>query len=223
MGSVDVQDVWNRVNAVCFDVDSTVCIDEGLDEFAAFCGVGEKVAEWTNKAMGGSVTFREALSERLKIIQPTRNQLSQFLESHPPKLTPGVKALVELLHSRKVDVYLVSGGFKSIIEPIAKELNVPIDNIYANRFKFYYDGSYAGFDEDAPTSESGGKPSVVKLLKEKCNYTVMAMIGDGATDMEASPPADLFIGFGGNKIRESVKSKAPWFVMDFKTLIDALK
>jgi phosphoglycolate phosphatase-like HAD superfamily hydrolase len=50
-------------------------------------------------------------------------------------------------------------------------------------------GSYAGFDEDAPTSESGGKPRVVKLLKEKYNYNAMAMIGDGATDMEASPPA----------------------------------
>lgn len=28
-------------------MDSTVCIDEGIDEFAEFCGAGKAVAEWT--------------------------------------------------------------------------------------------------------------------------------------------------------------------------------
>ena len=32
---------------MCFDVDSTVCIDEGIDELAEFCGAGKAVAEWT--------------------------------------------------------------------------------------------------------------------------------------------------------------------------------
>lgn len=48
--------------------------------------------------------------------------------------------LVALLHLRGVDVYLVSGGFKSLIEPVAKELNIPIENVFANRLKFYFDG-----------------------------------------------------------------------------------
>ena len=30
-------------DAFCFDVDSTVCTDEGIDELAAFCGAGEAV------------------------------------------------------------------------------------------------------------------------------------------------------------------------------------
>ena len=50
-------------------------------------------------------------------------------------------------------------------------------------------GAYAGFDTSEPTSESGGKPRVVKLLKEKFGHKSLVMIGDGATDMEASPPA----------------------------------
>lgn len=32
---------------MCFDVDSTVCVDEGIDELAEFCGAGKAVAEWT--------------------------------------------------------------------------------------------------------------------------------------------------------------------------------
>lgn len=39
--------MWRNANAVCFDVDSTVCVDEGIDELAEFCGAGEAVAEWT--------------------------------------------------------------------------------------------------------------------------------------------------------------------------------
>jgi phosphoserine phosphatase len=48
------------------------------------------------------------------------------------------------------------------------------------------------------------------------------MVGDGATDAEACPPADAFIGFGGNQVREAVKKSAPWYVYDFQELIDEI-
>lgn len=38
--------VWKKADAVCFDVDSTVIMDEGIDELAAFCGRGKEVSEW---------------------------------------------------------------------------------------------------------------------------------------------------------------------------------
>jgi len=55
-------------------------------------------------------------------------------------------------------------------------------------------GDYAGFDEKEPTSKNGGKAEVIQMLKEKYGYTKLFMIGDGITDLEASPPADAFIG-----------------------------
>jgi phosphoserine phosphatase len=36
-------------HAVCFDVDSTVITEEGIDVLAEFKGAGEAVAEWTRK------------------------------------------------------------------------------------------------------------------------------------------------------------------------------
>ena len=48
------------------------------------------------------------------------------------------------------------------------------------------------------------------------------MIGDGVTDLEARPPADMFIGYGGVVVRDRVKKEADWFVTDFNVLIDAL-
>jgi hypothetical protein len=40
------QHSWRTAQAVCFDVDSTVTVGEGIDELADFCGVGEVVAQW---------------------------------------------------------------------------------------------------------------------------------------------------------------------------------
>lgn len=33
---------WAKADAVCFDVDSTLLVDEALDELAKFCGVGKE-------------------------------------------------------------------------------------------------------------------------------------------------------------------------------------
>lgn len=57
-------------------------------------------------------------------------------------------------------------------------------------------GEYAGFDENQLTSRSGGKGAAVRDLKEKHGYETVVMVGDGMTDWEAAPPADLFIGEG---------------------------
>jgi phosphoserine phosphatase len=48
-----------------------------------------------------------------------------------------------------------------MIDPIATALNIPTERIFANSVHFNQDGSYSGFDENEPTSRSGGKPDVV--------------------------------------------------------------
>ncbi|EDO39432.1 predicted protein [Nematostella vectensis] len=214
--------IWKSADAVCFDVDSTVVTGEAIDELASFCGRGEEVAEWTRRAMRGGVSFREALENRLKIIQPSSKQLEEFIKSNKLELTPFVRNVIDCLLSHGTQVYLVSGGFQSILEPIAKDLGIPKTNVFANKILFNSNGDYCGFDKEAFTSSSGGKARVVQLLKDKYQYKRLVVIGDGVTDMEACPPADAFIGFGGNVVREQVKANAPWFVTDFKVLLDAL-
>lgn len=49
---IEVLQLWRTADAVCFDVDSTVCVDEGIDELAEFCGAGKAVAEWTARLFG---------------------------------------------------------------------------------------------------------------------------------------------------------------------------
>eukprot|EP00270_Netrium_digitus_P006030 TRINITY_DN1816_c0_g1_i2.p1 TRINITY_DN1816_c0_g1~~TRINITY_DN1816_c0_g1_i2.p1 ORF type:complete len:296 (+),score=62.15 TRINITY_DN1816_c0_g1_i2:33-890(+) len=182
--STEVLTLWKAADAVCFDVDSTVCTDEGIDELAAFCGAGEAVASWTARAMVGSVPFEEALAARLDIIRPSAADLNNFLLSRPPRLTPGISLLVGVLHAADKAVYLVSGGFRQMINPVAEILNVPPENVFANKLLFARDGTFAGFDGSEPTSRSGGKAEVIRRIKGDHGYKLLVMVGDGATDLE---------------------------------------
>ncbi len=80
-GMKQAQHALRRADAVCFDVDSTVIQEEGIDEvavpfpratnmadtcmcvrcvqFASFLGVADRVAEITASAMSGSMPFHE--------------------------------------------------------------------------------------------------------------------------------------------------------------------
>lgn len=41
--------------------------------------------------MSGSMTFQESLKIRLDIIQPSVQQIKDFIRTKPPNLTPGIK------------------------------------------------------------------------------------------------------------------------------------
>ncbi|KAG7398833.1 hypothetical protein PHYBOEH_010347 [Phytophthora boehmeriae] len=218
-----VDDIWRSVGAVCFDVDSTVCADEGIDVLAEHCGAGAAVKEWTTKAMNGGVKFEDALAARLDIIKPSRQDIQDCLKKHPPQFTPGIKKLVATLHDNDIAVFLVSGGFRLMIEPVAMELDIPHTNIYANTIFFDEQGNYHGFDDAELTSRDGGKAKAIDVIKRIYGYERIAMVGDGVTDLQARPPADMVVGFGGIVSRDVVKEGADLFVTDFEHLTKLLQ
>lgn len=48
----------------------------------------------------------------------------------------GIPELVKKLQSQGKAVFLVSGGFRQVIHPIAESLGIPIGNVYANQLLF---------------------------------------------------------------------------------------
>lgn len=89
--ALEAKEIIRSADIVCFDVDSTVIKEEGIDELAEFCGKGQEVANLTKEAMGGSMTFQEALRRRLDIIKPSQRQIREFLATRPSSLSPGIK------------------------------------------------------------------------------------------------------------------------------------
>ena len=43
------------------------------------------------------------------------------------------------------------------------------------------------------------------------------------TDAEARPPADIFIGFGGNVKRDAVCEVSDWYITSFSSILEVLK
>lgn len=207
-----------EADCVCFDVDSTVVNEEGIDVLADYLGKGEEVAALTRQAMEGGMKFQDALAARLELLRPSKGSIEDCLRDRPLELTDGVQEFVEQLQASGKDVFLVSGGFRIMIEPVAHILKIPIDNIVANTILFQENGDYRDFDPNEPTSQDMGKPKALQMIQKSKGYQKMIMIGDGATDAQAKPPATSFIGFGGVAVREKVKAAADWFVTDFQDL-----
>lgn len=132
--------IIQSTQVVCFDVDSTVITEEGIDELARFCGKGEEVARLTKEAMQGSMTFQDALKRRLDIINPSQQQIREFIKTKPATLSLGVKEFIEYLRNKGIEIYLVSGGFDCLIEPVAVELGIPLRNVFANKLLFSFQG-----------------------------------------------------------------------------------
>lgn len=211
-----------KADAICFDVDSTVITEEGIDVLATSLGVGDAVSKLTASAMGGTTLFQNALKARLDLIKPSIENLENIQKEHPLQFTHRLKELIEILHKKGKNIYLVSGGFRQMINPIALQLGISVSNIYANNLFFTEDGEYNGFDTNEPTSKDGGKAKVIQDLIDKYDYKCVIMIGDGATDMQARPPAKAFIGYGGIIEREKVKNGADWFIKDFNEILSIL-
>lgn len=152
----------------CFDVDSTISTEEGIDSLAEFLGVHEEVKQVTSAAMNGSMTFQEALSLRLDVMKPSKSSLERFIASHEFQLTDGVIELIELLRSLDKHIYLISGGFHQMIAPLCPKLGIdPETNLIANVLQFDDDGNFSGFDPNQPTSRSGGKAIAVQRVLER--------------------------------------------------------
>eukprot|EP00184_Porphyridium_aerugineum_P001568 CAMPEP_0184707014 /NCGR_PEP_ID=MMETSP0313-20130426/37054_1 /TAXON_ID=2792 /ORGANISM="Porphyridium aerugineum, Strain SAG 1380-2" /LENGTH=639 /DNA_ID=CAMNT_0027168585 /DNA_START=92 /DNA_END=2011 /DNA_ORIENTATION=- len=223
--------------AFCFDVDCTLTVDDGLDSLANFLGCHDEVARITNEAMNGKMDLSEALQRRLDVMNPTVEKLVAYAKSNPAalRLVPGIRELIHELKARNIEVFLISGGFRELILPIADALQVPRTNIFANRFVYMADDEpgedgfvrirVRGFDPKEPTSQEGGKPEAIRRIRKLNPYKTVVMVGDGITDLEAvqeTGGADLFIGYGGVIEREIVAKNADWFINSYDELRGAL-
>jgi glycerol-3-phosphate dehydrogenase (NAD+) len=183
--------LWQQANAVCFDVDCTITKQDALDSLGEFLGVGEKIRELTNAAMNGDLDLDTALQQRLDAMELTMDKLVAYARSNPAaeRLNPGIADLIQELQARNVAVFLISGGFRELILPVADLLHIPRSNIFANRFVYvandevdYDDTQYPGikvqgFDPKEPTSREGGKPQAIRQIRSMHPYNTIVMIG----------------------------------------------
>ena len=196
-----------------FDVDSTLVTIEGIDVLA---GGNPEIAKLTEAAMNGEVPLDEVYARRLEIIRPTQAAVDALASRYLESIVDGAEDVIATLHERGHVIHLVTGGIEQAIVPLAERL--AIRNVHAVKLMFDDDGNYKDFDRRSLLTRAGGKELVVRAVRARSKGGA-AMIGDGASDLEAKPAVDLFIGFGGVRLRPVVRENADVVVKDLRDVL----
>lgn len=205
--------------SVVLDVDSTLSGVEGIDWLAARRdgGLGAKVASLTERAMRGDMPLAAVYGERLKMVNPSRDDVSALANMYQSMLAPGAPAAVRQLHEAGRRVVVVSGGIREAILPLAASLGIADREVHAVAVTFTPEGRYAGYDTASPLTTSDGKRTVVERLA--LPKRVLA-VGDGATDLAMKPVVDTFAAFTGFVNRAAVVAEADVTLDSFDQLVE---
>lgn len=166
-----------------FDFDSTLINAETLDLIASNKNLSdfeiEKIKEITNQAMNGEISFNKALNERLKILKINQNDVFEIKNQIHTKINKSI--LDNISFFSKNNCFIISGGFREIIQPVADILKIPFEKVFANNLIFDQQFEYFILDNENPLAHNKGKSHVINQLDFKENQI---MIGDGYTDLE---------------------------------------
>lgn len=177
-------------SAIFLDMDGTVIKEESLVEISKICGKKDEIEKLTLMAMSGKMDFTESLSARLKILKGITK--SQVL-SIQPTITPGMRALATWCQSRKIKLFMVTGGFTELASPVAQTLQ--FNDFLAN--KFAWDGDFMTGSADGTIVDAEGKRNaLIEWCKShKFNRQATIAVGDGANDLLMMQASGLAVGF----------------------------
>ncbi|MGI9078072.1 MAG: HAD-IB family phosphatase [Gemmatimonadaceae bacterium] len=194
-----------RFGTVIFDCDSTLSSIEGIEELATVHR--DEITRLTESAMRGEVALENVFARRLELVRPSRADVTALGNRYVQTLVPDAKAIVSALRSEGINVRVVSGGLRPAVLVLARSLGLSDSSVAAVDILFDEAGGYAGFDRDSPLSRSGGKRVQLERWLPSLARPIM-FVGDGITDLEARPPADLFVAYTGVVLRAEVAAGA---------------
>ena len=177
---------------VVFDMDSTLIEAEVIDLLADAAGVGEQVAEITERAMRGELDFDESFRERLGMLKGLDETVLAGI-AQSLKLTEGAERLISTLRQLGYRTAILSGGFTYFARYLQEKLG--IDHVYANELDIV-DGKVAG-QVTGKIVNGERKAELLKKLafQEGVSLNQVIAVGDGANDLPMLSVAGLGIAF----------------------------
>jgi phosphoserine phosphatase len=177
---------------VVFDMDSTLIEAEVIDELAKRAGVGEKVAEITERAMRGELDFQASFRERLGLLKGLSEDVLGEIADRLP-ITEGAAHLLQVLKKLGYRTAIVSGGFTYFAKVLQSKLG--IDYVFANELAIR-DGRVTG-EVEGVIVDGERKAQLLRELAQQENISLQQVIavGDGANDLPMLGIAGLGIAF----------------------------
>jgi phosphoserine phosphatase len=197
---------------VAFDMDSTLIEAEVIDELAAAAGVGEQVAEITERAMRGEIDFTESFHERVALLKGLNGDVLQEIAERLP-VTEGAERLIRNLKSLGYTTVILSGGFNYFGNYLKEKLG--IDYVFANELDME-DGVVTG-KVTGIVVDGNRKAQLLREIAEKEGIRLEQTIavGDGANDLPMLSIAGLGIAFRAKPlVQESAKQSISTLGLD---------
>ncbi len=197
---------------VAFDMDSTLIEAEVIDELAAAAGVGEQVAEITERAMLGEIDFTESFHQRVALLKGLSGDVLQEIAERLP-VTEGAERLIRNLKSLGYTTVILSGGFNYFGNYLKDKLG--IDYVFANELDME-DGIVTG-KVTGTVVDGARKAQLLREIAEKEGIRLEQTIavGDGANDLPMLSIAGLGIAFRAKPlVQESAKQSISTLGLD---------
>ena len=175
------------------DMDSTIVGQECLDELADFAGLKREIAAITERAMQGKLDFKAALRERVALLSGLDEEAIGRCLAERVVPNPGAATLVRTMRVGGARAILVTGGFVSFADPIAKMLG--FNAVRANRLLF--DGRQLSGSVEDPIVDAQAKLDALVEAREELGLSRLDVlaIGDGANDKLMVQEAGLGVGY----------------------------
>lgn len=177
---------------VCFDMDSTLIEQEVIDELALEAGVGEQVAEITERAMQGELDFQQSFRARVALLKGLDASVLPKIAERLT-ITEGAERLISRLKALGYKTAILSGGFQFFAEYLQAKLG--IDEVHANVLDVQ-DGVVTG-EVKGVIVDGARKAELLRELANKLGISLeQAMaVGDGANDLPMLAIAGLGVAY----------------------------
>ncbi|MDC4681381.1 phosphoserine phosphatase SerB [Acinetobacter baumannii] len=177
---------------VCFDMDSTLIEQEVIDELALEAGVGEQVAEITERAMQGELDFQQSFRARVALLKGLDASVLPKIAERLT-ITEGAERLISTLKALGYKTAILSGGFQYFAEYLQAKLG--IDEVHANVLDVQ-DGVVTG-EVKGIIVDGARKAELLRELANKLGISLeQAMaVGDGANDLPMLAIAGLGVAY----------------------------
>lgn len=182
----------SKPGLIVFDMDSTAIQIECIDEIAKLAGVGDEVAEVTERAMQGELDFEQSLRQRVGKLSGADAAILESVRNHLP-LMPELPELIGTLQQLGWKTAIASGGFTYFSDHLQQQLG--FDYAQSNQLEII-DGRLTGQVLGEVVGAQTKADILVKLAQEfsiELHNTVA--VGDGANDLIMMGVAGLGIAY----------------------------
>ena len=192
------------INGLCvLDVDGTLIEEEVIDLLGKEADCDKEVVLITAQAMRGELDFESSLKKRVSLLKGLSIDAFDKIY-HDLHLSKNAVQFIKTLKESQIEVGLVSGGFTTIVERLAKDLGISL--VAANQLEIK-DGHLTGKLFGSVITRGVKEETLVRWAEQlEVPIERTIAIGDGANDLKMLKRAGIGIGFCAKEI---VKKEIP--------------